>query len=112
VLGTTPPPVVGDSPPPVVGDTPPTCNDIQPGLVQDQPWICDTQSGWFPNQTAANEINPSNEVCCLVSCRVSCLALAAVPLLSQQDCSPVLAACYLRMLEQGVRPCLGMIWLQ
>jgi hypothetical protein len=75
VLRTTPPVVVAD--PPV-----PRCCDIQPGTGQDQVWICDTQSGWYPNQAAANHTNPANEVCCLVSCHaidglhVKCLALS------------------------------------
>jgi hypothetical protein len=48
----------------------PKCCDVTPGIPGNQVWYCDTQSGWYPNQTAVNEPNPSNEVCCLV--RDSC----------------------------------------
>jgi hypothetical protein len=119
VLGTTTP-VLGTEPPVVVADPPaPTCNDIQPGIVQDQPWICDPQNGWYPNQAAANSVNPSNEVCCLVSCHaadawhVICLALSLFVAGTAQccDCHDLMACtcCHECMCLQS---CFVMIWLR
>jgi hypothetical protein len=46
----------------------PICVDTLPDQPEPQPWFCDTSAGLFVNQSAYQQPNPSNTVCCLVSC--------------------------------------------